>query len=79
MKIGQAAAASGISEQMIRHDEKCGLVPQSARRYSGYREHDERDVRTLKFVGHARDIAFRLMKTASCSCTGVIATGRARS
>jgi DNA-binding transcriptional MerR regulator len=38
MKIGQASAMSGISERMIRHYEKIGLMPRAARRDSGYRD-----------------------------------------
>lgn len=58
MKIGSAAARSGISERMIRHYEKIGLVPKPARRDSGYRDYDERDVHTLNFIGRARDLGF---------------------
>ena len=58
MKIGEAAAASGISERMIRHYEKIGLIAPAARRDSGYRDYDDRGVYTLKFIGRARDLGF---------------------
>lgn len=58
MKIGEISAASGVSQRMIRHYEKIGLMPPAARRDSGYRDYDQRDLHTLKFIGRARDAGF---------------------
>jgi Cu(I)-responsive transcriptional regulator len=64
VKIGQASAESGISERMIRHYEKIGLMPKAARRDSGYRDYDRRDLHVLKFIGRARDLGFSIEEIA---------------
>ena len=58
MNIGQASAASGVSQRMIRHYEKIGLIPAPPRRDSGYRDYADADVHRLRFVANARDLGF---------------------
>ena len=58
MKIGEISEASGVSQRMIRHYEKIGLIPPAVRRDSGYRDYDRRDLHTLLFIGRARDMGF---------------------
>ncbi len=62
MNIGQAAAASDVSAKMIRHYEQVGLFPQPARTDSGYRQYSEREVHTLRFIRHARDLGFSIQQ-----------------
>ena len=58
MKIGEASDATGVSQRMIRHYEKIGLVPGAARRDSGYRDYSPADVARLGFIANARDLGF---------------------
>lgn len=58
MKIGSASDASGVSQRMIRHYEKIGLVPKAHRRDSGYRDYSDADVQRLHFIANARDLGF---------------------
>lgn len=58
MNIGQASDASGVSQRMIRHYEKIGLIPAPPRRDSGYRDYADADLARLRFVAHARDLGF---------------------
>ena len=58
MNTGAASDASGVSQRMIRHYEKIGLIPSAARRDSGYRDYSDADVHRLRFIANARDLGF---------------------
>lgn len=58
MNIGMASKPCGVSERMIRHYEKIGLVAAPARRRSGYRDYSDAEVHTLRFIANARDLGF---------------------
>lgn len=58
MNIGAASQASGVSQRMIRHYEKIGLIPAPPRRDSGYRDYSQADVHRLHFIANARDLGF---------------------
>lgn len=62
--IGEAAARSGVSMKMVRHDAALGLLPGVRRTESGCRLYGPREVRTLRFIRRARDLGFGMQEIA---------------
>lgn len=50
MRIGEAAAAAGMTAKALRFYESCGLLPPAPRSPNGYREYPEDAVSRLRFI-----------------------------
>lgn len=58
MKIGQAAAQSGLPAKTLRYYDAIGLIRPSERSETGYRLYNDQDVHLLRFVQRARSLGF---------------------
>lgn len=54
LSIGEAAKASGLSEDTLRYYERIGLTPYVERASSGHRRYSPDDLQWLAFVTHMR-------------------------
>jgi DNA-binding transcriptional MerR regulator len=60
VRIGQLAKVVGVDTPTVRFYESVGLLPEPARRPSGYREYDQSDIERLRFVRQARSLELPL-------------------
>ncbi|MCA1695225.1 MAG: heavy metal-responsive transcriptional regulator [Actinobacteria bacterium] len=60
MRIGQLAAATGLSTKTVRYYEDIGLLPAPPRAPSGYRDYRDDAVARLRFVRAAQSVGFSL-------------------
>ncbi len=60
MKIGEVAKAAGVGIDAVRFYERKGLLPEPARRPSGYREYSAGVVLSLCFIRRAKELGFSL-------------------
>ena len=65
MNIGEVAAATGLPAKTIRYYESVGLIDAPARSDGNYRLYDARQVETLRFIQHARQLGFRVKEVAA--------------
>ena len=64
MTIGRLAKQSGVNIDTIRYYERNRLLPEPARRLSGYREYGPPDIARLRFIMRAKDLGFTLAEIA---------------
>ena len=60
MTIGRLAKQAGVNIDTIRYYERNGLIPEPARRLSGYRQYGPTDVARLRFILRAKHLGFTL-------------------
>ena len=60
MKIGEVATAAGVGIDAVRFYEREGLLPEPARRPSGYRDYSPDAVLDLRFIKRAKELGFSL-------------------
>ena len=65
MNIGTAAARSGVPAKTIRYYESIGLIPRAARTGGNYRDYDDNDLQTLRFIQRARRLGFAVKDVSS--------------
>lgn len=60
LTIGAVAKRAGVAIDTIRYYEREGLLPEPARRPSGYRSYGEDTVAQLRFIRRAKNLGFTL-------------------
>ncbi len=65
MKIGEVAKAAGIGIDAVRFYEREGLIPEPARRPSGYRMYSPDVVLSLRFIKRAKELGFSLKEISA--------------
>jgi MerR family transcriptional regulator, copper efflux regulator len=65
LTIGKLAKSAGVGVETIRFYERQGLLPEPARRMSGYRSYGPDAVARLEFIRRAKDLGFTLNEIKS--------------
>lgn len=58
LSIGDLARRTGVKVPTIRYYEQIGLLPSPPRTEGGQRRYGEDELKRLRFIRHARDLAF---------------------
>jgi Cu(I)-responsive transcriptional regulator len=64
LNIGDVASATGLTTKAIRYYESIDLIPRASRSAGGYRQYDDNDLQTLRFIRRARDLGFSVEKVS---------------
>lgn len=62
LRIGDLAAAAGVTPDALRYYERRGLLEPSGRRASGYREYPPESVGIVRFIKQAQALGFTLVE-----------------
>ncbi|MEA3244934.1 MAG: heavy metal-responsive transcriptional regulator [Gemmatimonadota bacterium] len=62
-RIGEVAAAAGVTSQTLRYYERRGLIPAPLRSAAGYRRYPSDTVRRVRFIRSAQRLGFTLEET----------------
>ena len=62
LRIGDLAAAAGVSPDTLRYYERRGLLQPAGRRASGYREYPSESVGVVRFIKRAQALGFTLVE-----------------
>ena len=63
MRIGHLAGKAGVAVDTVRYYERQGLLPEPARRPSGYRDYGDDELQQLRFVRRCKALGFTLEET----------------
>lgn len=58
LSIGQLSERSGVKVTTIRYYEKTGMISEAPRNSGNQRRYDEKHLKRLRFIRHARDLGF---------------------
>ena len=70
MNIGKVAKLSGVGVETIRFYERQGVLPESKRKLSGYRQFDMQTVTRIRYIKDLQGLGFSLAEA------GNLASGR---
>lgn len=65
MKIGELAAATGVTPDTLRFYEKLGLIQPAGRTQTRYRHYNDQAVARVRFIKSAQSLGFALQDVAA--------------